>query len=60
MADIRQKIRMHKASEIYEGVEAEEALKPESAAHVERIYLTSAKEEEKSHDAGHGKGTTRQ
>ena len=42
---IRQKVRMHKASEIYEGIEAEEALKPENAAHEDRIYLTNAMEE---------------
>jgi hypothetical protein len=56
MAEIRQKIRMHKASEVYEGIEAEEALKPENAAHVERIYLTSAKQEEERYDAGHDTG----
>jgi hypothetical protein len=55
LGEIRQKIRMHKASEIYEGIEAEEALKPENAAHVERIYLTKATEEE-SHDARRGNG----
>jgi hypothetical protein len=60
LEDIRQKVRMHKASEIYEGIEAEEALKPESAAHVERIYLASAKEEEQHHDTGRGKGIGRQ
>jgi len=56
LGEIRQKIRMHKASEIYEGIEAEEALKSESAAHVERIHLTTAKEEE-SHDTRRGQGT---
>ena len=57
MTDIRQKIRMHKASEVYEGIEAEEALKPESAVHIERIYLSTAKEEEERDDAGHDTGT---
>lgn len=56
LENIRQKIRMHKASEIYEGIEAEESLKPESAAHVDRIYLTTEKEEE-SRDPRHSKGT---
>jgi hypothetical protein len=42
-------------SEIYEGIEAEEALKPEDAAHVERIYLTKANEEE-THDSRNGNG----
>jgi hypothetical protein len=59
MADIREKVRMHKASEIYEGIEAEEALKTESEAHIERIYLTSVKEEERN-DAGRGSKTLRQ
>ena len=61
MEDIRQKVRLHRANEINEGVEAEEALKPESAAHVERIYLTTKEAlEEESHDTGSGKGVVRQ
>jgi len=59
IGEIRQKVRMHRASEIHEGIEAEEALKPESAPHVERIYLTTAKEEER-HDAGRNSKTLRQ
>jgi hypothetical protein len=60
LADIRQKVRRHKVSGIYEGIEAEEALKPESATYVDRIYMSSVKEEEKHNDARHGNGITRQ
>jgi hypothetical protein len=61
LEDIRQKVRTHRANEIFEGTEAEEALKPESSAHVERIHVTTKEElEEESHDRGSGKGIVRQ
>jgi hypothetical protein len=58
--EVRQKVRMHRAYEIHEGIEAEEALKPESAPHVERIYLTTKEELEESNDTGNGESPTRQ
>lgn len=42
--DIRQKVRLHKADEISEGVEAEGTLKPENAAHIDRIRLEIAED----------------
>ena len=61
LENIRQKVRMHRASEVFENVEAEEALKPESATHVERIYVTTKEGlEGESHDTGSGKGIARQ
>jgi hypothetical protein len=47
LADIRQKVRLHKASEILEGTDAQAALKAEGEPHVERIYLTNVFEIEK-------------
>ena len=44
LANIRQKLRLHRASEIQEGVEAEDVLKPEGTAHVERIQIVNEKE----------------
>lgn len=58
--EIRQKIRMHRASEILEGLEAEDALKPEDAAHVERIGFTTREEMEAlNHDTGRRKSALR-
>jgi hypothetical protein len=59
---MRDKLRMHKASEIQEGDDAEDELKPESAAHVERIRIVDAKEvssEAKRNDQGRHKGLER-
>jgi hypothetical protein len=44
LQEVRQKVRLHKADEIVEGVEAEDALKPETASHIERIEIYSEKE----------------
>ena len=44
LREVRQKVRLHKADEIVEGVEAEGGLKPESDAHIERIEIYSEKE----------------
>ena len=60
--EMRQKLRLHRADEIQEGNEAEDALKPESAAHVERIEIVREQEkggEAKPHDAGRHKGVER-
>ncbi len=62
LLDMRQKLRMHKASEIHEGVEAEDVLKPDSAAHVERIRIVNDREAQKEaqrNDAGKHKGIER-
>ncbi len=62
LGDVRQKVRLHKADEIQEGVEAEGALKPETAAHIERIDIATEKKSQKeaeNHDAGHRKGFVR-
>lgn len=60
--DMREKLRMHRASEIREGVEAEEALKPENAAHVERIEIvteTERRTEASRYDGAKHKGIER-
>jgi hypothetical protein len=44
LRETRQKIRLHKANEIQEGMEAEGVLKPEESAHVERIQIWNEKE----------------
>jgi hypothetical protein len=44
LRNLREKVRMHKASEIQEGTDAEDALKPESASHIERIRIVDAGE----------------
>jgi hypothetical protein len=44
LREVRQKVRLHKADEIVEGVEAQGGLKPESDAHIERIEIYSEKE----------------
>jgi len=58
MEEIQQKVRMHRATEIREGIEAEEALKAESAAHVESIVITTKDEmEEHQREARRAKST---
>jgi hypothetical protein len=60
--DMRQKIRLHRADEIAEGLEAEGALKPENSAHVERIQIVSdseMKREAKGNDGAKHKGIER-
>jgi len=44
LAELRQKLRLHKADEIVEGVEAEGMLKPQNASHIDRIRLEIAEE----------------
>jgi hypothetical protein len=59
---MQQKLRLHKADEIHEGVEAEGALKPEGAAHVERILILNEREirrEAQRNDNGKHKGVER-
>ena len=60
--DMRQKLRLHQADAIAEGVEAEGALKPESSAHVERIQIVSEREmkrEAQRNDGAKHKGVER-
>jgi hypothetical protein len=62
LQEMRQKIRMHREYEVREGTEAEDALKPEAAEHVERVYFTSREELEKgeqAHDTRDRKGAVR-
>ena len=62
LREIRQKIRLHKADEIHEGYEADEVLKPEGAAHVERILILSEREiqrEANRNDGAKHKGVER-
>lgn len=60
LAEVRQKVRLHKADEIVEGVETEGTLKPESAAHIDRIRLEIAEEmKEVQHEARRAKGFVR-
>jgi hypothetical protein len=62
LREIRQKIRLHKADEIHEGYEADEVLKPEGAAHVERILILSEREiqrEARRNDGAKHKGVER-
>lgn len=62
LREVRQKVRLHKADEIVEGVEAEGGLKPESDAHIERIEIYSEKEakrEAQRNDSGPNKGMER-
>jgi hypothetical protein len=59
---MQQKLRLHKADEIHEGLEAEGALKPEGAAHVERILILNEREirrEAQRNDNGKHKGVER-
>jgi hypothetical protein len=58
MHEIQQKVRMHRATEIREGIEAEEALKAESAPHVDSIVITSKDEmEERKRETRRSKST---
>lgn len=62
LQEVRQKVRLHKADEIVEGVEAEDALKPENASHIERIEIYSEKEaqrEAKRNEPERSKGMER-
>ena len=62
LLDMRQKIRLHRADEIAEGLEAEGALKPESSVHVERIEIVSDREmkrEAQRNDGAKHKGVER-
>jgi hypothetical protein len=62
LQEVRQKVRLHKADEIIEGFEAEDALKPESASHIERIEIYSEKEakrEAQKNDPERNKGFER-
>ena len=59
---MQQKLRLHKADEIHEGLEAEGALKPDGAAHVERILILNEREirrEAQRNDNGKHKGVER-
>jgi hypothetical protein len=61
LLDVRQSVRLHRTNEVCEGTEAEERLKPEGAAHIERMYVTTKQElEEESDDTRNGKGVVRQ
>jgi hypothetical protein len=62
LREVRQKVRLHKADEIVEGVEAEGGLKPEGDAHIERIEIYSEKEakrDAKRNDPERNKGMER-
>ena len=60
LAEVRQKVRLHKADEIVEGVETEGTLKAESAAHIDRIRLEIAEEmKEVQHETRRAKGFVR-
>jgi hypothetical protein len=62
LREVRQKVRLHKADEIVEGVEAEGGLKPEADAHIERIEIYSEKEakrEAQRNDSGRTQGMER-
>jgi hypothetical protein len=62
LQEVRQKVRLHKADEIVEGVEAEDALKPENASHIDRIEIYSEKEaqrEAKRNEPERSKGMER-
>lgn len=47
LAEMREKIRLHKADGIQEGTEAESDLKADSAAHVSRIEIEKGEDERK-------------
>lgn len=60
LAEVRQKVRLHKADEIVEGMETEGILKAESAAHIDRIRLEIAEEmKEVQHEARRTKSLVR-
>lgn len=60
LGEVRQKVRLHKADEIVEGVETEGTLKPEDAAHIDRIRLEIAEEmKEVQHEARRTKSFVR-
>jgi hypothetical protein len=62
LREVRQKVRLHKADEIVEGVESEGGLRPEADAHIERIEIYSEKEakrEAQRNDSGRTKSMER-
>ena len=62
LMEIREKVRLHRANEINEGVEAYQGMRAEGAAYVERIQITKGSKEPKEaarHDTGRSKGTQR-
>lgn len=62
LQEVRQKVRLHKADEIVEGFDAEDALKPESASHIDHIQIYSEKEakrEAQKNDTERNKGFER-
>jgi hypothetical protein len=53
--EIRQRIRLHREDLVVEGIEAESALKPESAAHIDSIAIDLEEEREKERESDSGK-----